>query len=106
MGVSLCPWGKRKWEVEAPLNIRQLCSQLDDYKSHFDLPKGMLSRLGGAKDATEEEHVSSNWALTSTAPGQACPLMDAFMSCRAARDRLSLGGHWPHYITDSSASCC
>lgn len=64
--------------------FRQLCSQLEDYRRYSDLPKGMLPRLTGAKDAREEENVSNN------SPGAGLSLMNALMSCRASRDRLSL----------------
>lgn len=58
--------------------MRQLCGQMDDDKSCFDLPEGTLSRLG-AEDAWEEENVSSN--------GPRADLTEAVMSCRALRDR-------------------
>lgn len=65
--------------------IRQLCSHMDDDNSYFGSPRGSLSRLGRAEGAREMEPVSSS------SPGASSPSTDASMSCRAARDRFSLG---------------
>lgn len=78
--------------------IRQLCLQLDDYKSDFALPRGPPSGLGGAQDAREEENVSKN------SPGAGLSPPGCFDVLQSFKGQTIPGGHQPHYITDSSAS--
>lgn len=67
--------------------VRQLCSQMDDYKSYFDLPRGTLSGLGGAKDAGEEENVSSNIPGAGLSPHRCFDVLLSF------KGQIIPGGH-------------
>ena len=80
--------------------IRQLCSQLEDYRSSSDLPEGVLPRLRGAKDAREEENVSNN------SPGAGLSPHECFDVLQSFKGQIILVGNQPHYITDSSVSLC
>lgn len=80
--------------------VRQLCSQLEDYRRYSDLPKGMLPRLTGAKDAREEENVSNN------SPGAGLSPHECFDVLQSFKGQIILVGNQPHYITDSSVSLC
>lgn len=73
--------------------IRQLCPQMDDYQSYFDLPKG---RPGGATDAKELENVSSN------SLGADLSLHRSFDVLQSFKGQIIPGGHQDHYITESS----
>lgn len=73
--------------------IRQLCPQMDDYKSYFDLLKG---RPGGVKDAKELGNVSGN------SPGADLSLHRSFDVLQSFKGQIIPGGHQAHYITKSS----
>lgn len=93
----MCPWGKRKWELEGPQPSRQLHSQMDDYKSNSDLPRGMLSRRSqGCQGGGEYEQQ----------PGQACLFHRCSDVLLSFKGQIIPGGHQPHYITNSSDSSC
>lgn len=75
--------------VERTSTIRSLAHSWRIIRFIFDLPKGMLPSLGEAKDAEEGEKVSNN------SPGAGLSPHGCLISCRASRDRLSLGATNP-----------